>query len=146
MHGFYFYETVSNHFPNDVIIIHFKCSEPLVWSLCYSWQQLFLIKNLLCCMLYLISINCVVNQQYMYSIWKFNTLDCCHQSDVWHEEQLAEAPAQSNAKNQKQLTEALTQSNAKHQMMLHLKELFAQFSQLMHSSQPSQVLKMLHLI
>ena len=27
---FYFYETVSNHFPNDIIIIHFKCFELLV--------------------------------------------------------------------------------------------------------------------
>ena len=66
----------------------------------------------------------MVNQQYMYSIWKFNTLDCCHQLDARHEEQLAKALAQSNAKHQEQMTK----------MMLHKKEMFAQFHPLMHFS------------
>ncbi|KAL0003880.1 hypothetical protein SO802_011441 [Lithocarpus litseifolius] len=91
-----------------------------------------------------------------------NLAQALAQSDAWHEEQLTEALAQSdakhqeqliealakalaqsNAKHQEQLIEALTQSNAKHQekmteMMLHMKEMFAQFSPLMHSSLPSQ--------
>ena len=57
-------------------------------------------------------------------------------ADVQHKEQLAEALAQSNAKHKEQMTE----------MMLHMKEMLAQFSPLLHSLLPSQVLKMLHLI
>ena len=56
--------------------------------------------------------------------------------DVRHKEQLAKALAQSDAKHKEQMTE----------MMLHMRDMLAQFSPLLHSSLPFQVLKMLHLI
>ena len=67
--------------------------------------------------------------------------------DARHKEQLAEADAQ----HKEQLAKALAQSDAKHkeqmaEMMLHMRDMLAQFSPLLHSSLPSQVLKMLHLI
>ena len=67
--------------------------------------------------------------------------------DARHKEQLAEADAQ----HKEQLAKALAKSDAKHkeqmaEMMLHMRDMLAQFSPLLHSSLPSQVLKMLHLI
>ena len=72
------------------------------------------------------------------------------QSEARHEEQLAQSLAQSEARYQEQLTQSLAQSNVRHQeqmreMMLHMREMFAQFSPHMHSSQLSQVPKKFNL-
>ncbi|XP_030942945.1 uncharacterized protein LOC115967927 [Quercus lobata] len=59
--------------------------------------------------------------------------------DARHKEQLIEADAQ----HKEQLAKALAQSDAKHkeqmaEMMLHMRDMLAQLSPLLHSSLPSQ--------